>query len=54
MAIPGSAPNKAIPGGVGSWALDLFRPVEGVTRGRGLVNQEVAPLVSVSGPFFVA
>lgn len=46
--------DNAIPGGVGSWALDPFGPGERVTLGRGLVNQQVAPLVEVSGPFFVA
>ena len=46
--------DNAIPGGVGSWALDPFGPGERVTLGRGLVNQLVAPLVEVSGPFFVA
>lgn len=44
--------DNAIPGGVGSWALDPFGPGERVTLGRGLVNQLVAPLVEVSGPFF--
>ena len=43
--------DNAIPGGVGSWALDPFGPGERVTLGRGLVNQQVAPLVEVSGPF---
>ena len=28
----------------GSWALDPFGPGERVTLGRGLVNQQVAPL----------
>lgn len=46
--------DNAIPGGVGSWALDPFGPGERVTLGRSLVNQLVAPLVEVSGPFFVA
>lgn len=46
--------DNAIPGGVGSWALDPFGPGERVTLGRGLVNQLVAPIVEVSGPFFVA
>ncbi|THU43503.1 hypothetical protein C4D60_Mb00t07840 [Musa balbisiana] len=46
--------DNAIPGGVGSWALDPFGPGERVTLGRGLVNQQVAPIVEVSGPFFVA
>lgn len=46
--------DNAIPGGVGSRALDPFGPGERVTLGRGLVNQLVAPLVEVSGPFFVA
>lgn len=53
-AIPGSGSSNAIPGGVGSWALDPFGPGERVTLGRSLVNQLVAPLVEVSGPFFVA
>lgn len=44
--------DNAIPEGVGSWALDPFGPGERVTLGRGLVNQLVAPLVEVSGPFF--
>jgi len=43
--------DNEIPGGVGSWALDPFGPGERVTLGRGLVNQLVAPLVEVSGPF---
>jgi hypothetical protein len=43
--------DNAIPEGVGSWALDPFGPGERVTLGRGLVNQLVAPLVEVSGPF---
>jgi len=46
--------DNAIPGVVGSWALDPFGPGERVTLGRGLVNQLVAPLVDVSGPIFVA
>lgn len=46
--------DNTILGGVGSWALDPFGPGERVTLGRGLVNQQVAPLVEVSGPFFVA
>ncbi|KAI5658253.1 hypothetical protein M9H77_27046 [Catharanthus roseus] len=44
--------DNAIPVGVDSWALDPFGPRERVTLGRGLVNQLVAPLVEVSGPFF--
>lgn len=47
-------PDNAIPGGVGSWALDPFGLGERVTLRRGLVNQQVAPIVKVSGPFFVA
>ena len=43
--------DNAIPGGVGSWALGPFGPGERVTLGRSLVNQLVAPLVEVSGPF---
>ncbi|CAN6446161.1 unnamed protein product [Victoria cruziana] len=46
--------DNAILGGVGIRALDPFGPGERVTLGRGLVNQRVAPLVEVSGPFFVA
>nr|YP_009381386.1 hypothetical protein AEK19_MT0980 [Utricularia reniformis]ART30338.1 hypothetical protein AEK19_MT0980 [Utricularia reniformis] len=44
--------DYAIPGGVvGTGSL---RTGERVTLGRSLVNQQVAPLVEVSGPFFVA
>ncbi|VFQ88064.1 unnamed protein product [Cuscuta campestris] len=43
---------NAIPGGVGSWALDPFGPGERVTLGRGLVNQLVAPLVEGRAIFF--
>nr|GEU49137.1 RNA-directed DNA polymerase, eukaryota [Tanacetum cinerariifolium] len=32
--------DNAIPGGVGSWALDPFGPGERVTLSRGLVNQQ--------------
>ncbi|CAN6462379.1 unnamed protein product [Victoria cruziana] len=46
--------DNAILGGVGIRALDPFRAGERVMLGRGLVNQRVAPLVEVSGPFFVA
>ncbi|GKB92469.1 hypothetical protein Tco_0964741 [Tanacetum coccineum] len=46
--------DTAIPGGVVSWALDPFRTGERVTLSQALVNQQVAPLVEVSGPFFVA
>lgn len=44
--------DNAIPGGVGSWALDPFGPGERVTLGRGLVNRLVAPLVGSLGPLF--
>lgn len=37
--------DNAIPGGVDLRALDPFGPGEGVTLGRGLVNQLLAPLV---------
>ena len=41
--------DNAIPGGVGSWALDPFGPGERVTLGRSLVNQLVVTRLSVEG-----
>nr|GEY68176.1 leucine zipper, homeobox-associated, homeodomain-like protein [Tanacetum cinerariifolium] len=42
--------DNAVPGGVGSWALDPFGPGERVTLSRGLVNRQVSKQLNAASP----